>query len=48
MLEIVLLPGLLAAGIGSLIFVGLDNLTGFGLFVAHHLRHPRGRVADRS
>ena len=32
MLEIVLIPGLLAAGIGSLIFVGLDNLTGFGLF----------------
>jgi H+/Cl- antiporter ClcA len=31
-LELVLLPGLLAAGIGSLIFVGLDNLTGFGTF----------------
>ncbi len=31
-LEIALLPGLLAAGIGYLIFVGLDSLTGFGLF----------------
>jgi H+/Cl- antiporter ClcA len=25
-------PGLLAAGIGSLIFIGLDSLTGFGTF----------------
>ena len=32
MMEIVLVPGLLAAGIGSLIFVGLNNLTGFGAF----------------
>jgi H+/Cl- antiporter ClcA len=31
-MEVVLLPGLLAAGIGSLIFVGLDNLTGYGTF----------------
>jgi H+/Cl- antiporter ClcA len=31
-LEIVLLPGLLAAGIGSLIFTGLDSLTGLGTF----------------
>jgi H+/Cl- antiporter ClcA len=30
MVPIVLLPGLLAAGIGSLIFVGLDSLTGLG------------------
>jgi H+/Cl- antiporter ClcA len=28
----VLLPGLLASGIGSLIFTGLDNLTGYGTF----------------
>jgi H+/Cl- antiporter ClcA len=28
----VLLPGLLAAGIGSLVFTGLDSLTGFGTF----------------
>ena len=31
-MEVVLLPGLLAAGVGSLIFVGLDSLTGFGSF----------------
>jgi H+/Cl- antiporter ClcA len=32
MLSVVLVPGLLAAGIGSLIFLGLDSLTGFGTF----------------
>jgi H+/Cl- antiporter ClcA len=32
MLGVVLVPGLLAAGIGTLIFVGLDALTGFGTF----------------
>lgn len=32
MIGIVLLPGLLAAGVGTLIFVGLDSLTGFGTF----------------
>ena len=32
MLGVVLLPGLLAAGIGTLIFIGLDNLTGLGTF----------------
>jgi H+/Cl- antiporter ClcA len=32
MLDIVLVPGLLAAGIGALIFVGLDNWTGWGSF----------------
>ena len=32
MLDIVLLPGLLAAGIGALIFIGLDAWTGFGTF----------------
>ena len=32
MLELVLVPGLLAAGVGSLIFLGLDNLTGLGTF----------------
>ena len=31
-LGLVLVPGLLAAGIGTLIFVGLDNLTGLGTF----------------
>jgi H+/Cl- antiporter ClcA len=30
MLSLVLLPGLLAAGIGALVFIGLDSLTGLG------------------
>jgi len=32
MIGVVLLPGLLAAGIGSLVFVGLDSWTGLGTF----------------
>src|SRR3954469_24160051 len=32
MVGVVLLPGLLAAGLGTLVFVGLDSLTGFGTF----------------
>jgi H+/Cl- antiporter ClcA len=32
LISVVLAPGLLAAGIGALIFVGLDSLTGFGTF----------------
>jgi H+/Cl- antiporter ClcA len=32
MLELVLVPGLLAAGVGSLMFVGLDAWTGLGTF----------------
>jgi H+/Cl- antiporter ClcA len=32
MLGVVLMPGLLAAGIGSLVFLGLDSLTGYGTF----------------
>src|SRR3954462_12163887 len=32
MVGVVLVPGLLAAGVGTLIFVGLDSLTGFGTF----------------
>ncbi len=32
MMGVVLVPGLLAAGVGSLIYVGLDNWTGFGTF----------------
>ena len=32
MMGVVLVPGLLAAGVGSLIFIGLDRLTGFGTF----------------
>ena len=31
-MAVVLLPGLLAAGVGALIFVGLDSLTGLGTF----------------
>jgi H+/Cl- antiporter ClcA len=32
MVTVVLLPGLLAAGIGELVFIGLDSLTGAGTF----------------
>lgn len=32
MMGVVLVPGLLAAGVGSLIYVGLGNWTGFGTF----------------
>jgi H+/Cl- antiporter ClcA len=32
LLGVVLVPGLLAAGIGSLIFIGLDQWTGYGTF----------------
>jgi hypothetical protein len=32
LLGIILVPGLLAAGIGSLIFIGLDHWTGYGTF----------------
>jgi H+/Cl- antiporter ClcA len=44
-LELVLLPGLLAAGVGSLVFVGLDAWTGLGTFslrIGHlpHVGHP--------
>lgn len=31
-MELVLIPGLLAAGVGSLIFIGLDSATGLGTF----------------
>jgi H+/Cl- antiporter ClcA len=31
-MELVLVPGLLASGVGALIFIGLDNLTGLGTF----------------
>jgi chloride channel protein, CIC family len=41
MMELVLVPGLLAAGIGSLIFIGLDSATGLGTFslAIPHLPH---------
>ena len=32
MMGVILLPGLLAAGIGALMFIGLDSWTGFGTF----------------
>jgi len=32
LLGVVLVPGLLAAGVGSLVFIGLDGLTGYGTF----------------
>jgi hypothetical protein len=32
MLGLVLVPGLLSAGIGTLVFIGLDSMTGFGTF----------------
>ncbi len=32
LLGVMLVPGLLAAGVGSLVFIGLDNLTGYGTF----------------
>jgi H+/Cl- antiporter ClcA len=46
-MEIMLMPGLLAAGVGSLIFVGLDALTGFGTFSLNvpqipHVGSPTG------
>jgi H+/Cl- antiporter ClcA len=46
-LELVLVPGLLAAGVGTLIFIGLDTLTGLGSFslaIPHlpHVGHPTG------
>ncbi len=47
MLELVLMPGLLAAGVGSLIFIGLNAWTGLGTFslsIPHlpHLGSPTG------
>ena len=46
MLGVVLVPGLLAAGIGSLIFVGLDAWTGSEPLVA--LRSPTYPACPRS
>jgi H+/Cl- antiporter ClcA len=47
MLELVLVPGLLAAGIGSLVFLGLNAWTGLGTFSLAipnlpHVGHPTG------
>ena len=46
MMAVVLIPGLLAAGIGALIFVGLDSWTGYGTLLAGHPRHPAVHDAD--
>lgn len=40
LMEVILLPGLLAAGVGALIFVGFDDLTGFGTFSLAITRVP--------
>ena len=44
MLELVLLPGLLAAGVGALVFTGLGHWTGLGTFsLALRVRRPAER-----
>jgi len=46
---LVLVPGLLASGVGALIFVGLDSLTGLGTFslaIAHLPAYSRPNVAQ--
>lgn len=50
MLGVVLVPGLLAAGVGSLIFTGLDNWTGLGTYSLslHQVPPPTGRHSPRS
>ena len=47
MMGVVLVPGLLAAGIGSLIYVGLDDWTGFGTFSLAVPDIPAGREPRR-
>ena len=49
MMGLVLLPGLLASGVGALIFVGLDGLTGLGTFslaIPHLPAYSRPDVAQ--
>jgi H+/Cl- antiporter ClcA len=48
-LGLVLVPGLLASGVGALIFIGLDNLTGLGTFslaIPHLPAYSRPDVAQ--
>jgi len=48
-MDLVLVPGLLAAGVGALIFVGLDSLTGLGTFslaIPHLAAYSRPDVAQ--
>ena len=47
MLGVVLTPGLLAAGVGTLIFIGLDNWTGLGTFSLAVPNIPAGRQPGR-
>ena len=47
MLELVLVPGLLAAGVGSLVFIGLDAWTGLGTFSLAIPGLPHCRAAHR-
>jgi H+/Cl- antiporter ClcA len=49
MMGLILLPGLLASGVGALIFVGLDSLTGLGTFslaIAHLPPYSRPDLAQ--
>jgi H+/Cl- antiporter ClcA len=49
MLSLMLVPGLLASGVGALIFVGLNSLTGLGTFslaVPHLPHYSRPDVAE--
>jgi H+/Cl- antiporter ClcA len=53
MMQLVLVPGLLAAGVGSLMFVGLDAWTGLGTFSLAipglpHVGAPTGGESDGS
>ena len=45
-LSLVALPGLLASGIGALVFVGLDNWTGLGAVLADPHLGAAGREPD--
>ena len=47
LLGMVLVPGLLAAGIGTLIFIGLDQLTGLGTLLPGHPRTADLQPSDR-
>jgi H+/Cl- antiporter ClcA len=46
LLGIILVPGLLAAGIGSLIFIGLDRWTGYGTFALSIPNIPHFKTPD--
>jgi H+/Cl- antiporter ClcA len=46
MVSVLLMPGLLAAGVGALIFTGLDNWTGFGTFSLAISPIPHSKTPD--